>query len=168
MQDSELLTWFDAQARPFLENYAPDRTKSLVSDARRLEVISSLPTETVVCCLGTAGVGKSTLINALVGGDRQLLPSGGVGPLTALATTVRFGERKRFRAKYHRPKYLWQIVLPLMGAVLRERSGLSPDSRSLAPAPDSEISDQEVATAVEEGAKAVEGETGRLNDFSRM
>jgi GTP-binding protein EngB required for normal cell division len=170
MSHSKLLAWFDSHARPFFESHAPDRVKPLISDARRLEALRQLPSDTVVCCLGSAGVGKSTLINALVAGDRQLLPAGGIGPLTALATTVRYSERKEFRAKYHRPKYLWQVVLPLMGAALREQSseqekaGLFTDSVVT----DAGFTPQEVSAAIEVAAPTSDSDAGRLGDFTRM
>jgi GTP-binding protein EngB required for normal cell division len=56
-------------------------------DAARLRVL----------VVGEAKRGKSTLINALLG--RDVLPSG-VTPLTAVATTVRYGEDERAVARY--------------------------------------------------------------------
>jgi len=59
-------------------------------------------------------IGKSTLINALVAGPELILPSGGIGPLTALAMEVRYGDVPRFEAEYHTAGALWQgIVFPL-------------------------------------------------------
>jgi GTP-binding protein EngB required for normal cell division len=56
-------------------------------DAARLRVL----------VVGEAKRGKSTLVNALLG--RDVLPSG-VTPLTAVATTVRYGEDERAVARY--------------------------------------------------------------------
>jgi GTP-binding protein EngB required for normal cell division len=56
-------------------------------DAARLRVL----------VVGEAKRGKSTLVNALLG--RDVLPSG-VTPLTAVATTVRYGEDERTVARY--------------------------------------------------------------------
>jgi len=59
------------------------------------------------------GVGKSTLINALEAGKEILLPAGGIGPLTAHALTVRYGETRRFRLRYHPLQNLWKVVFVL-------------------------------------------------------
>ena len=56
-------------------------------DAARLRVLVA----------GEAKRGKSTLINALLG--REVLPSG-VTPLTAVTTTVRYGDDERAEARY--------------------------------------------------------------------
>jgi GTP-binding protein EngB required for normal cell division len=56
-------------------------------DAARLRVLVA----------GEAKRGKSTLVNALLG--REVLPSG-VTPLTAVATTVRYGEDERAEARF--------------------------------------------------------------------
>jgi GTP-binding protein EngB required for normal cell division len=50
-----------------------------------------------VLVAGEAKRGKSTLVNALLG--REVLPSG-VTPLTAVATTVRYGEDERAEARF--------------------------------------------------------------------
>jgi hypothetical protein len=120
--ESRLLSWFDSRARPFLELYAPERVQPLISDARRLQQLVSMPCEAVICCLGNSGVGKSTLINALVAGETQLLPAGGTGPLTALATVVKYGEHGRFQAQYHKPHLVWRIVLPIMSDCMRAQT----------------------------------------------
>ena len=63
--------------------------------------------------MGNSGVGKSTLINALVAGKEILLPAGGVGPLTAQALTVRYSNKPRFEVHYHSPQKLRQVVFAL-------------------------------------------------------
>jgi GTP-binding protein EngB required for normal cell division len=58
-----------------------------------------------VLAVGEAKRGKSTLINALLG--REVLPSG-VTPLTAVTTTVRYGDDRRVEARFldgHDEKY---------------------------------------------------------------
>src|SRR5689334_10052308 len=69
--------------------------------------------ELPVCFLGQAGVGKSTLVNSLVAGCETILPQGGVGPLTAQATSVSYASRPSFKAEYHPPLALSRLVAGL-------------------------------------------------------
>jgi energy-coupling factor transporter ATP-binding protein EcfA2 len=110
----ELVQWFKTQARPFLEKHRPERVEELARDCARLEKANaSLGQELSVCFLGNSGVGKSTLINALIGGGQSVVPSGGVGPLTAQALTVRFGTSPKIEAEYHSSGRLNQLVFGL-------------------------------------------------------
>lgn len=110
---SSLLDWYRDEARPFLAEYASEHLGQLDNDAERLRRMLARPKDIAVCFLGHSGVGKSTLLNALAAGREQILPSGGIGPLTALATEVHYGETPSFRVEYHSRKYLRQIVFAL-------------------------------------------------------
>lgn len=170
MSQDALLKWFDHHARPFLDLYAPERVQPLVSDAKRLGELLKQPPETLVACLGNSGVGKSTLINALVAGDRQLLPAGGTGPLTALATTVRFGETPFFRAKYHRAKQVWKILFPIAAAVARSEGQSSPEG-VVAEALEggAQLFDEEEFSLLNQEATLSEGDDGgRIGHFIKM
>lgn len=113
MNEANLINWFETQARPFLAKHAPDRLPPLESDFQRLLKLKAQPETITVCFLGNSGVGKSTLLNALAAGNRQILPSGGIGPLTAQATEVKYSEEPRFKVKYQPKVRYWQLVSAL-------------------------------------------------------
>jgi ATPase subunit of ABC transporter with duplicated ATPase domains len=72
-----------------------------------------------VCFLGASGIGKSTLINALVG--ESLLPQGGIGPLTAQALCVRYGAQAAFKVQYHSPIKVVRLAFALEKTYQAER-----------------------------------------------
>ncbi len=116
--------WYVDHIRPFLTREEPGRLAEFDSDLNRLHgVVDRLDGELAVCLLGVAGVGKSTLINALVAGREMILPSGGIGPLTAQALTVRRGAEPGFEVHYHAPKQLWQVIFALERSLDAGRAG---------------------------------------------
>lgn len=98
-QARRLLDAYTQETRPFFVSHklagleALDRLAQLVSRAleRRRGV--------TVGFVGESQVGKSTLINALL--DRNALPSGGLGPLTAQATRVSYGDVNTLKVEFH-------------------------------------------------------------------
>ncbi|MFO0003183.1 MAG: GTPase RsgA, partial [bacterium] len=76
MKDVDVLAWYEQHAKPFLEKHSPERLSSLEADYVRLKRLKAKPEEVTICFLGNSGVGKSTLLNALAAGDRQVLPAG--------------------------------------------------------------------------------------------
>ena len=102
------------------ESVAPSRTESADAECARLESLEKAFSEEVpVCFLGASGIGKSTLINALVG--ESLLPHGGIGPLTAQALFVRYREQAAFEVEYHSPKKIVQLAFALEKTYQAER-----------------------------------------------
>lgn len=121
MNVHELLEWYEQSARPFLERHAPDRLEALKADQERLSRLLQSKDEVTICFLGNSGVGKSTLLNALAAGASQILPAGGIGPLTAQATEVRYSAEKFFHVTYHPKKNLWRLAFALESRLQHER-----------------------------------------------
>jgi predicted GTPase len=98
-----LVKWYEDHARPFLLNHlAEEKVHHFDRDHARLKRASELSsTQLSVCFLGNSGVGKSTLINAIIGGAQAVVPAGGVGPLTAQALIVCHSGEKHFEVEYH-------------------------------------------------------------------
>jgi energy-coupling factor transporter ATP-binding protein EcfA2 len=119
--------WYREHVRPIVTQLDLARAEEWDIEIDRLvgDVAKPLP-ETTVCFLGSSGVGKSTLINALAGGTEAILPAGGVGPLTAQALEVRYAGHPRFIAHYHPPSQLNRLVFGIQqafSAELREHFG---------------------------------------------
>jgi hypothetical protein len=96
-----VLDWYEQQGRPFLEEHKASQLPVLDRHHQRIKMLlDQEQAEVPVCFLGAAAIGKSTLLNVLVSDRYNILPHGGVGPLTAQATVVRFAEVPYFSAIY--------------------------------------------------------------------
>ncbi len=102
-QSARLLEVYEEKTRQFLEKYVdPQRLAELERDRFRLaRALERSKDELPVCFLGNSNVGKSTLINALLGGTQQVVPAGGIGPLTAQAVEVRWASQPTLAVEYH-------------------------------------------------------------------
>lgn len=121
MEERDLLKWFDDSTYDFLSKHAKDRLSSLNNDYVRLKRLLDEPEAVTVCFLGNSGIGKSTLLNAVAADAEQILPSGGIGPLTAQATEVHYAEEHQFEVTYHRKKHLWNVVFALEQSYMAQR-----------------------------------------------
>jgi GTP-binding protein EngB required for normal cell division len=112
--EPKLTDWYKRSARPLIAEHAPDRLEGFDREHEALLKLATLAApDFPVCFLGNSGVGKSTLLNALAGDTRTIVPAGGVGPLTAQALTVRFASRPLLVVNYHPLQSLWRHIWAL-------------------------------------------------------
>lgn len=107
----DLLTVFRERIRPFLVEQQVAGVEALDRQAELLAQALERSPEVNVGFIGEAQVGKSTLINAVV--ERTALPAGGIGPLTARATSVTFAEEDRVAVTFHEKRALRSLVFAI-------------------------------------------------------
>jgi len=97
-----------------LKTLLPATYNQICQERKTLEARLELPSRIKVGFLGESQVGKSSVINAIIG--TRLLPSGGIGPLTALATEMQYGVNPEFKVVYDGKKRLADAKLILQRA----------------------------------------------------
>jgi hypothetical protein len=131
--ETRLIAAYREKIRSFLEANGQDVTAGDQAVAV-LEDALNQRSRLSVGFVGEAQVGKSSLINALLG--RSALPAGGVGPLTASATRVRFASDPTLFVRYHTKKQLQQLAFAIEAHLLRRGKSFA---EKTAPPDDSEI-----------------------------
>ena len=156
MQAMSVLAWWE-RAKAFFQEHMEEAVPQLENDAARLQRLLGRDRDIVVCVLGQAAIGKSTLLNALVAGSETVLPAGGIGPLTALATQVRYSDEPYFRVRYKDVRQLHGVRLALEAELRRQGRAVEPASPADAP-------DAQSPLALLEASSSSEPTTGQPGD----
>jgi GTP-binding protein EngB required for normal cell division len=122
VDEKALIEWYRTKAKPLLQEFAPTRVPAIDNDRDRLERLLAERDGITACFIGNSGIGKSTLINALTSGTHHVVPAGGIGPLTARATEIRYSPVPMFSVRYHKKGLLWRIGFALEQHLQRNKA----------------------------------------------
>jgi hypothetical protein len=165
-QVERITTWASGTPTAMIERWEPQRLTTvaeLCSDLRRFAAADRA--ELGICFLGNSGVGKSTLINSLIDPQLQVVPQGGIGPLTAQATVVRYSAQPYLRATYHGPRRVNQLIFALDRYCERQRGIARQPASGLDTAEEREI-ELALPPAEEQGAEPIEASLqGRIRSY---
>jgi hypothetical protein len=120
---SLLIREYQEEARNFLSQHLPQALDGLDRRVELTEQALALKTRLDIGFVGESQVGKSTLLNAILGA--HALPSGGIGPLTAQPILVRYAERQSFVAHYHTKQTLNELRFAIEEYLRRQTGNTS-------------------------------------------
>ena len=146
-----LIQEYREHARSFLSEHLPEALDGLDRRVELAEQALQLRTRLDIGFVGESQVGKSTLLNAVLG--THALPSGGIGPLTAQPTLLRYAENQQFTAHYHSTKKLNELRFAVEEHLRRTRGA------SLPPPQESELESELLEAVVDEHLDAKEGDS---------
>lgn len=118
----QALELYESELRPFLVEHRVTSIDALDQTKEVLELALKRSAHLSVGFVGASQVGKSSIINALL--KQRVVPAGGVGPLTAQATTIEYRDVNAIEVKYHGRDQLNRFRLALE-SYLRKRGELT-------------------------------------------